>query len=349
MEKHYTIPFFIPHRGCPFTCVFCGQKKITGKKRSAPVRGISQTISKYLKTMPLKGAPKEVAFFGGSFTALALKEQASYLRAVQPFIKKGLIKGIRISTRPDFITWKTLSALKKYNVKSIELGVQSSSDDVLKAAKRGHTASDIKKASRLILKHGFTLGHQIMVGLPESTPSSELKTAKMSLRMKASEARIYPVVVIKGTELAGMMRKGRYKPLTESEAIARSAVLVKLFEKNKVRILRCGLHPSPGLLSGKDILGGAFHPAFGQKVQAHIYGKALLNFFKKEKNPHSIKCILFNPADTAYVIGHKRENALSAESLLGKRKVFFSSPSVRPGSMKILYENSSKKIIEKLN
>lgn len=343
--KHYTIPFFIPHEGCPFDCVFCSQKKISGRARSASYSDIPRTISRYLKTIPDKKARIEVAFFGGSFTGLPLNRQERYLKSVQPFIIKKAIHGIRISTRPDFIDPDILKMMKKYHVRSIELGVQSLSDDVLAAAKRGHTASDVRKASELIIKNGFVLGHQLMVGLPKSTLAKEIKTAGMSIAMKATEARIYPVVVIRGTGLAAMYNKGSYAPLTEKQAIARSARLVAIFRKNRVSVLRCGLHPSPGLLTGDEIISGPFHQAFGQKVETYLYGEMFDNVFEKIKDPGSIRRILYNPTDGASVIGYDRVNAERIERLVNKRGIFKEERVVRKGSVIIEHINGRRKTL----
>ncbi len=348
MKKHYTIPFFIPHQGCPFTCIFCSQKKISGRSGSFPPSKIPFTIKKYLKTIPKKNTAIEAAFFGGSFTGLSTKKIRAYLEAIKPFIKKKLISGIRISTRPDYIDIEVLSLLKEYNVNSVELGVQSMDNSVLNASHRGHTFHDIEKASELIIKCGFTLGHQIMVGLPKSSLKKETDSALKSILMGAREVRIYPVVVIKGTALAKLAEKGLYKALSENDAIKRSAKLVEIFRKNNVRVLRCGLHPSEGLITGKEILAGPFHEAFGQKVESYLYKDMIKKFLKKEKTPNLISKIIFNPKNGASVIGHKRENAEYFERILKKPKLFFGSDKVPEESLRLEYSNGKQKLIGRL-
>lgn len=264
--KHFTIPFFIPLKGCPNLCVFCDQSKITGK--NAPLHEeVAPKIEKYLSTMPAEGAHIEVGFFGGSFTGLRVHEIESYLKPVREFIDSGRVKGIRISTRPDLIDEEIIKVLKKNKVICIELGVQSMSEDVLEEAKRGHTSKDTVEASRIILGSGIKLGHQMMVGLPGSTYEDEQYTASRIKELGATEVRIYPVIIIKGTELARSWRKGEYKPLPMDEAVLRSGKLINYFEANGVKVIRCGLHPSEGLTSGDEFLAGPFHPAFGQKAR----------------------------------------------------------------------------------
>jgi len=270
-KTHYTIPFFIPFRGCPNICVFCDQNRITGQEVSEE-ENIPQKIEKYLSTMPASGARIEVGFFGGSFTGLPLAEQERLLEQVRPFREAGRVHGVRLSTRPDLIDGTKLDLLKGLGVSRIELGVQSMSDEVLKAAKRGHTAGDTETASGLILGSGIALGHQIMVGLPGSGMEEEIYTARRVKELGADEVRIYPVIVIRGTELADMWVMNRYKPLTLEEAIDRSARLILYFDANNVKVIRCGLHPSEGLISGEEYLAGPFHPAFGQKARERAYG-----------------------------------------------------------------------------
>ena len=200
MKKQYIIPIFVPHLGCPNDCVFCNQKSISGQTKQVTKDDVKNTIEEHLKYISDKKADVEVAFFGGSFTAIEEKKQIELLEAANDFIKNGIIKNIRISTRPDYIDKKTLKRMKKYNVKTIELGVQSANDYILEKAGRGHTFKDVIKASKLIRRYGFVLGHQMMVGLPESTKLDDINTAKALVKLKPKIVRIYPVLVIKNTK-----------------------------------------------------------------------------------------------------------------------------------------------------
>ncbi|NQT06267.1 MAG: radical SAM protein [Candidatus Omnitrophica bacterium] len=346
MKKHCIIPFFIPHKGCPFACIFCRQDKITGRHAVSPF-DIAPTIKRYLKTIPRKSCI-EVAFFGGSFTGLDKDMQRDYLEKVQPFLRNGRIKGIRLSTRPDFIDQHILNMLKKYGVRRIELGIQSASDKVLETIKRGHSLNDIRRASKLILKNRIALGHQMMVGLPKSTFKDELKTAKESVRMRVSEVRIYPLVVIKDTELARMWRKKRYRPLSEEEAIRRCAKLISIFEKANVRVIRCGLHPSEGLLSGKEMLAGPFHQAFRQKVETYIYTRIFMDFFSKSENLLPVRSIDYNPADAAYIIGYKRKNASYVENAIRQSNIFRESKKIRVKTIKISFKDNKRVLLKRI-
>ncbi len=264
--KHYTIPFFVPHMGCQHQCVFCDQRRITGKEGDG-IPGppdIIHKIETYLSTMRSQPARVQVGFFGGSFTGIPAEKQARCLEPVKSYINKGAIDGIRLSTRPDLVDPEKIDFLKSRGVKCVELGVQSMSDKVLAASKRGHTSGDTVMASRMVREMGgFDLVHQIMLGLPGSSSEDELRTAEVSADLGAGQVRIYPVVVMKGTELARMWERGEYTALSMGEAVERAARLMAFFEKRKVRVIRCGLHPTEGLLSGDDHLAGPFHPSFG--------------------------------------------------------------------------------------
>jgi len=269
VKKHYVIPFFIPHKGCPNQCVFCNQKKITGESIPLP-ESVPGKIEKYLSTMPEETAHIEVGFFGGSFTALTLKEQEEFLSPVKPFLDERRIKGVRLSTRPDCIDKSGVSFLKRFGVTCVELGVQSMSDKVLHASRRGHLAADTEKASRIIREEGLFLVHQMMLGLPLSSFDEEFYTAKRIKALGAKQVRIYPLVVIKETHLSSLWHQGEYYALGEDEAIDRAARLMLYFESNDIKVIRCGLHPSEGLLSGKEYLAGPFHPAFGHKAKLRM-------------------------------------------------------------------------------
>ena len=201
MKRKYVIPIFVPHLGCPNDCIFCNQKSISGQKTNMTKEKAKDIIDNYLKSIKVQNSQIEIAFYGGSFTAIDEKIQNELLELANTYIKEGKVESIRISTRPDYITKEILKRLKKYNVKTIELGVQSASDYILKRSNRGHTFEDVKKASKLIRWNGFILGHQMMVGLPESTRKDEIETAKKLIKLKPKMVRIYPVLVVKNTKL----------------------------------------------------------------------------------------------------------------------------------------------------
>ena len=317
MKKHYTIPFFIPHEGCPHQCVFCDQNSITAQTGISP-RDVPEKIERYLATIPRANAEIDAGFFGGSFTGLPPDVQKSFLDPVQEYIKEGKVRGIRLSTRPDLISEEILMLLKSRGVVCIELGVQSMSEKVLLAAKRGHTAGDVERASGMILRHGFELAHQMMLGLPLSTEEDEYFTARRARELGACQVRIYPLVVIKETELSVLWRDGAYLPITEEEAVKRSVILILYFTSNGINVIRCGLHPSEGLLSGESILAGPFHQAFRQKAESRIFSILLDRLH--DKVPGTVMRISFNPEDEAAFFGFEKENSRKIKKITGGEK-----------------------------
>lgn len=257
-EEQYTIPIFIPHKGCKNECVFCNQRTISGTLVVPTSNEIDNKIKEYLGYIKDKRANKkvEIAFFGGSFTGLDIKEQTAYLEIANKYIKNGEVNSIRVSTRPDYIDMLILSNLKKYGVGTIELGVQSMNGSVLMASKRGHTTSDVIRASRLIKLFNIKLGHQIMIGLPKSNKNIDIETARQIVRMAPNEIRIYPVYVIKGSELYDLYINGRYTPISFEEAIERTLEVVRIINKTNIKIIRLGLQSTEEITAKNvDIVG----------------------------------------------------------------------------------------------
>ena len=318
-QRHYTIPVFIPEEACPNQCVFCNQHRIAGAECAPSVEEVIRKINAHLLTIPAEGEV-EIGFFGGNFTGIPLAEQQAYLGSVQNFINSGRVQGIRLSTRPDYITPEILSFLKQYHVTSIGLGAQSLDDGVLKLAGRGHTSGQVALASQLITDHGFKLGLQMMIGLPGDTPEKSMFTAKEIIRLGAACTRIYPTLVIKNTELEQLYLEGKYAPLPLSEAIEQVADIVPLFIEADVKILRIGLHPSEGLLDRSSLVAGPFEVAFGEMVFSKIWNSKFSNMaFPNGKRNQLVITVangMRNPA-----IGYKAVNKnLLLESF---RKVIF--------------------------
>jgi histone acetyltransferase (RNA polymerase elongator complex component) len=280
--RHYTIPVFIPGIACPFQCIFCDQEKITGHQDLPSPEKVVGTIRKHLSTIPVCGTTREVGFFGGTFTGLPTELQELYLGLVQPFLDEGSVSSIRLSTRPDHITPDILNLLRKHHVGTIELGAQSMDDTVLKAAFRGHTAADTEEASKLIKANGFSLGLQMMIGLPGDSEETDLRTVEKFISLKADFARVYPVLVIRETPLETIYRSGKYRPLTLEEAVHRCGKVLLAFEQHDIPVIRMGLHPSDGLLQRTELVAGPFHPSFRELVLSDIWYDRLMERCKPQ-------------------------------------------------------------------
>ena len=299
--KHYNIPIFIPELACPNRCIYCNQKHISGQLQAVKPEEIKQIIEQHLATF-IRPSEVELAFFGGSFTGIDEKDMLTYLQIVQPYIEQGEIKSIRISTRPDYINEKILDILQQYNVKDIELGAQSLNEEVLAFAKRGHTVRDVENASQLIKSYGFSLGLQMMIGLPLDSVEKSRETAKKILKLGAESTRIYPTLVINNTDLADLYRQNKYKALSLDEAVDWTAEIYKIFSQSSIKILRVGLHPSEALINGTELLAGPFHVSFKELVLTKIWQE------KFEKLPINTKTILVNPKEINYAIGYNSKN-----------------------------------------
>ena len=251
-KEQYIIPIFVPHLGCPNDCTFCNQKSISGQTKEVTAKDVKDTIEEYLKYIKHEDSYKEVAFFGGSFTGIKKEKQIELLEAAYEYVKDKKVNSIRLSTRPDYIDKDELKMLKKYGVKTIELGVQSTNDYILKKCKRGHTFEDVKRASKLVRRYGFKLGHQMMIGLPESTKLDELNTAKDLAKLKPKMIRLYPVLVIKNTQLEKEYLNKEYEPLTVTQAVERCKDLYYFFNKKKIAVIRMGLQSTDLICSPEN-------------------------------------------------------------------------------------------------
>lgn len=315
-KTHFIIPFFIPHTGCPYDCVFCNQRKITGRQERVRPEDILPTIEEYLATIPPSPRRVEVAFFGGSFTGIPLGLQEAYLREAKKALTDGKIDSIRLSTRPDYINRQILNLLKDYGVDTIELGVQSLDDEVLGRSCRGHSSKEVVEASKLIRRYGFTLGLQIMIGLPGDTKEKDLQTARKVCRLDPAFVRIYPTLVIKDTALETMYRKGLYRPLDLQEAVDICTDLVKIFIKGDIKVIRIGLQPTDRIATGKDVVAGPFHPSFRQIVESSLIREVIAKSLRKRGICGDGKLEMeVHPSMVSTVVGIRRDsiNRLSLE------------------------------------
>ncbi len=266
--RHVNIPVFIPHLGCPNNCVFCDQRKISGCI-SFDESGVEKEIKQALSTLSPED-DVEIAFFGGSFTGIDRDLMLRLLEISDKFVDSGKVKRVRCSTRPDYIDDEILRILRAHHVETVELGIQSMSDYVLTASKRGHTAERTREACLSVKEFGFKLIGQMMIGLPGSTPVDEIETAKAICSLGADGARVYPTVVFADTELAQMSADGSYSPLTINESIERTSSVLDVFDRAEIPVIRVGLCAGENLSSPESVVGGANHPALGELAMGEL-------------------------------------------------------------------------------
>ncbi len=353
MKTHAIIPIFISHKGCPNTCVFCNQNKITSRHRGNlntalystqsfeqytkqnlkqnseyPLHNeqriteeeIIETIETYLSTLRnSKVKTIEIAFYGGSFTAIPMREQSEYLAIAKRYKEEGYISKIHISTRPDYINKRILDNLKNYGVDIIELGVQSFCEDVLLATERGHGAKEVYNASSLIKAYGFELGLQLMIGLPTDTKSKSIYSAHELVKISPSFARLYPTIIIKDTKLEKLYKSGKYTPLTLEEAIDTTKEMYKIITSAGIQVIRIGLKSSDIITESGDIFGYTFHPAFSQLVTGAIAKDVIEEKIKEvlhthlDNTPRHILMISSSQKNFSNMIGHNKTNKLYFE------------------------------------
>ncbi len=321
--RHFNIPIFIPHLGCPYDCIYCDQKKISARSQAPDDLQILDIIEQYLATIT-RPAEIEAAFFGGSFTAIQPDLQEHYLHLIQPYIARNLIRGIRISTRPDCIDDQTLVLLKRYAVKTIELGVQSLNDEVLLKSGRIYRAEDVEKSCALIKAAGFNLGIQLMVGLPGDNYDHDLETVRRTIAIAPQMVRIYPTLVLAGTRLEQLWQQGQYQALTLEQAIPVCRDMWLQFSKAEIPVIRMGLYPGEELRRPGNIQAGPFHPAFGELVEQAVFKQQAIlavKLFQQQYGCQEEIVLGVNQRDLSKLLGRKRSNLLSIQRSLGLQEL----------------------------
>lgn len=306
-KLHSNISVFVPHVGCPNKCSFCNQRYITGVSKAPSAQDVVMAVIEAQKSKNYDPKTTEIAFFGGSFTAINRNYMISLLQAASKFVEDEIVAGIRISTRPDAINDGILHLLRAYHVTAIEIGAQSMNDKVLKMNNRGHTAADVEKACSLIREYGFELGLQMMTGLYGDDTLSTLETAKKIIKLKPDTVRIYPAIVLKDTYLAALYADRFYKPQSLNDAIALCAKIYPMFTENNIKVIRLGLHS----IEDGSYIAGPWHPAFSELCLSQI----MLNKVLKELKNKGDYTIYVNKSDVSKMIGQKRSNIIHLESL----------------------------------
>ena len=304
--KKGNISVFVPHIGCPQQCSFCNQKTITGQQSAPTPQDVADAVETALLHNTDNRFEYELAFFGGSFTAIDRDYMLSLLAAAKPYIESGAVKGIRISTRPDAIDAEILDLLKSYGVTAIELGAQSMDDKVLAANLRGHTAQDVVNASELIKSYGFELGLQMMTGLYASSAEADRQTAYEFAKLGPQTVRIYPTVVLKGTCLAELFEIGEYNPPALEDTVSLCAELAEFFEQQGIAVIRIGLHSSENIKA--NMLSGGYHDSLGEMVISKMMQNRIM------QNPPGSYQVYINEKSISKFLGNKKSNIIALQN-----------------------------------
>jgi histone acetyltransferase (RNA polymerase elongator complex component) len=332
-KKFYTIPIFIPELACPFQCVFCDQKKISGYNNTPSGNEVNRIIESYLNSFKTKDAVINIGFFGGNFTGIPINQQEEYLKIASTYLDNGDVHGIRLSTRPDYISPDVVALLKNYSVSTVELGAQSFDENVLKKSGRGHKVTDIIQASALIKNADIKLGLQMMIGLPGDTLEKSLFTANEIVRLGADNTRIYPTLVIKGTKLEQLYHEGKYTPLSLTDAVEWSKKILSVFTQNGIDVIRVGLHPSEGLLNGHELAAGPFHVSFKELVLTALWKDRLIEHLDENKKNIIIKVA---SEQLNYAVGYKASNKKMLAMKFQNVK-YIADPSLKDFEFDVIY------------
>ena len=306
-QKHKNIPIFIPHLGCPHDCVFCNQKKISGHGKFDPNTVIPE-IEAALSTMRTGEMP-EIAFFGGSFTGIDRELMISLLDIAEGYVRGGRVSGIRMSTRPDYISEEILDVLSNYTVSAIELGLQSFDERVLALSERGHTPEQSVNACRAIVRRGIPLVGQMMIGLPGSDVYAERKTAEMIVSLGCVAARVYPTVVFRNTRLCAMAEDGEYLPITDEDAIVRTKEVLKILIPAGITLLRIGLCSNEDIRDPETVHSGAAHPAIGELCIGEYYYEIIRESLLRVTECRDVLSVFVPQSDVGKAVGQRRRNS----------------------------------------
>ncbi|OPJ55627.1 elongator complex protein 3 [Alkalithermobacter paradoxus] len=339
--KRRIIPIFVPHRGCPHDCIFCNQKKITGVSTDVTAQNVRNIINEYLTTID-ENAHIEVGFFGGSFTAIDINVQKELLSVAKEYVDKGIVKDIRLSTRPDCIDDDILKILKENKVTIIELGVQSLDIDVLNQSIRGHSDIDVISSSKLIKKWGFKLGLQMMAGLPGDTEEKCIYTAKEFVKLNPEFVRIYPTLVVRDTGLEKLYNENKYNPFDIEKTIEIVKKLLVLFYINNINVIRVGLQPTEDISLGKEIVSGPYHPALREIVESRIY-RDYIEWTINQNNIKEEMIICTNRKNISTIVGNKKANSKYIYEKY-KVKIKVEDTDMSKDEIKVVYNNTSQNI-----
>jgi len=318
VKRHLIIPIFIPHQGCPHRCVFCQQKTITNLSESISVPDdIRNTIELAISSKRvLNQKPKEVAFYGGTFTSLPTPSMTKMLGAVRPYIEKGAIQSIRLSTRPDSLSEDKLDILDSFGVSTVELGVQSMDDEVLLLSNRGHTSLDTINAVKRLKERGFRVGIQLMPGLPGDSQEVFMDTIDKVIGLKPDMARLYPTLVIKGTKLAQWYKEGKYTPMGLKDTVNLCKEACMRLESSGIPVIRIGLMSSPSLLKKGEIIAGPWHPSLGFLVRSAIHLERVRPYISTMGEAKNI-VLLAPKEEIPLIMGHKKTGIRYIENITG--------------------------------
>lgn len=310
-RKPVIYPVFLPNAGCPFQCMYCDQHAVTAVERhSARAQQAAAQIAFLAKHAQNNETHGEIAFYGGTFTGLSRSHRDQLLLLAQGYVDQGIFSGIRFSTRPDSMEADTLRSLARYRITTVELGIQSLSDTVLRSSRRGYTRRQALEALEVVRQYPWKLGIQLMLGLPGDTPERFLASVRTAIGAQPDFVRIHPTLVFPGTELATWTSQGRYLPLTVQQAVDWCVPAYDACIQAAIPVARMGLLLPSDFGSSSAVATGPWHPAYGQLVRSMWWRRRIDSSLKQWPGRIAGRSAALHvgPRYVSDVIGWKRRN-----------------------------------------
>jgi histone acetyltransferase (RNA polymerase elongator complex component) len=333
-SRHFIIPVFIPHAGCPHRCAFCNQTTLSGVSSAKILpKTIRARVSEFIRYRRAYHSPVQISFYGGNFLGIEPTQLCELLETASTFVSDGLVDSLRFSTRPDTITPDTLDIIAPFPVRTIELGVQSLDNQILKQSHRGHTAADSIQAFELLRKHRYEIGLQMMIGLPGDDGTASLDTTRNMLKLDPDFVRIYPTAVLKNSRLEKWYQQGTYQPMSLRAAVSLTKRLYLLFAAHHITVIRMGLQSSQELDNGDSILAGPYHPAFGHLVHSAIFYDMALFLLDSNATTHDVETLMVHPRSLSKMRGLHNSNIRRIETRLGLKLHVTTDPDMQENQL----------------
>jgi histone acetyltransferase (RNA polymerase elongator complex component) len=342
------IPFFIIYQGCPNRCIYCNVHKTAGDfSGKITEETFRRTVQEYLNHPKRKGNGAEIAFYGGNFTGMAKDYQAELLGLASPFIEKGLVQGVRISTRPDSIDGESLGVMKRCGVTTVEIGAQSMVDEVLQLSNRGHGASDVSAAMGMLKERGFKTGIHLMAGLPGDSQSGFEYTIGETVALKPDMVRIHPTIVLADTGLAELFLNGTYQPLSMPRAIEMCKYALRKFEEAGIAVIRVGLQTTREMEIEGSIVAGPHHPAFRSLVEESMFFDMASAMLTDRGISGQEVIFSLSPKDVSCFLGRKNKNMQTLKETFGLTKIDVSVDPVQERGTLAMLADGRKSMTER--
>jgi len=341
--KNIIIPIFVVYKGCPNRCIYCNERITAGNHPERISENLfHERVRSHLESASLRDNDIQIAFYGGNFTGIENDYQVELLEMAERYVTKGSVNSIRISTRPDYIDEERIDLLKRFSVKTVEIGAQSMDDEVLNLSKRGHSASDVRHALVLLKEKGFETGVHLMAGLPGDTKEGFYRSVEEIIKLRPHTVRVHPTIVFKDTSLARAYRAGKYQPLTMEEAVELCEYSYLRFKEEGIKLIRLGLQHTHEMEAGENIVAGPYHPAFRSLVEGNIFLKMAIHLFEQMDNDPRKVTFFLAPKDVSNFRGMRNGNMKILKERFGASEIMINEHPEQDRGILVLAANGKR-------